>query len=130
MGALVTFSNLFSYCSGISMLVQQKSMVAFYSSGKRKIQQTATICLETVTSTPYFYQKVRCMLCFHLLFVSMFSNVEYMPTLGFHCIGTGWKLSLCENPKWLSGLEKVSRASIDRVVSSKWAKLQFWVHYY
>lgn len=48
-----------------------------------------------------------------------------MATIGLHGIGAKWNSfsgKLCR-------LENVTRASIDKEVSSKWEKFQFWVNY-
>lgn len=46
-----------------------------------------------------------------------------------YCCSLGGILPAYESPEQSRGLENATRACIHKVVSSKWAKYQFWVNY-
>lgn len=57
-------------------------------------------------------------------------HFECIATTGLCCIGIRWSsFPLCNSTTATWTRQNVTRASIDKVASSKWVKAQFWVNY-
>lgn len=63
--------------------------------------------------------------CFVLLCFCFFFTSEYIATMGFHCIGTGWKSFPAWNSRTVMWIRKHHRSLHRHWVISKWEKFQF-----